>query len=200
MITDAIGNPESKTDNASEPNCIGIRNPIDNADRIGAIGSVPLAIDNADSASDADPRSDSATIPRQQTTFNEQHQEGYVSREPHQSATLGREPPQRCPVHADDPHPPPCNGCAEARRTHNAWQRANTEALKAEAAQLRIAGRTCSMCDGRWRYPPPELLAVNPDPPVVKCDHVTPTTLDHWHLSEDTPRDPSRPHRATTGP
>jgi hypothetical protein len=32
------------------------------------------------------------------------------------------EPPLRCPKHEHDPAPPPCGACADARRTHDAWQ------------------------------------------------------------------------------
>jgi hypothetical protein len=32
-----------------------------------------------------------------------------------------REPPGRCPDHLNDPRPPPCGACAEARKTHETW-------------------------------------------------------------------------------
>ena len=31
------------------------------------------------------------------------------------------EPPSRCPKHLDDPSPPPCGPCGEARRSHEKW-------------------------------------------------------------------------------
>lgn len=33
------------------------------------------------------------------------------------------EPPPRCPKHLDDPDPPDCGRCADARRAHDAWER-----------------------------------------------------------------------------
>lgn len=36
----------------------------------------------------------------------------------------GAEPPLRCPGHEHNPNPPPCGGCGDARRSHDAWQRA----------------------------------------------------------------------------
>lgn len=31
------------------------------------------------------------------------------------------QPPPRCPTHINDPTPPPCGACADARRQHDAW-------------------------------------------------------------------------------
>ena len=31
------------------------------------------------------------------------------------------QPPPRCPTHLDDPAPPPCGACADARRLHDTW-------------------------------------------------------------------------------
>lgn len=35
----------------------------------------------------------------------------------------GPEPPSKCPQHLNDPSPPPCGACADARRAHEAWER-----------------------------------------------------------------------------
>lgn len=37
--------------------------------------------------------------------------------------TPGPEPPQRCNDHVNDPWPPPCGACADARHQHERWQR-----------------------------------------------------------------------------
>jgi hypothetical protein len=37
------------------------------------------------------------------------------------------EPPRRCPRHVDDPEPPNCGACADARRTHERWAWAEAE-------------------------------------------------------------------------
>jgi hypothetical protein len=65
------------------------------------------------------------------------------------------EPPTRCPKHRDDDNPPPCGGCAEARRTREAWQaertavakRAHTTALERQAQARAIAVAGCDLCD-----------------------------------------------------
>ncbi len=36
-------------------------------------------------------------------------------------------PPDRCPKHRNDPHPPPCGNCADARRAAETWDDAETE-------------------------------------------------------------------------
>lgn len=33
------------------------------------------------------------------------------------------EPPRRCPEHADNPTPPPCGPCADARKHHEQWEK-----------------------------------------------------------------------------
>lgn len=38
------------------------------------------------------------------------------------------QPPQKCPKHEHHPSPPPCGDCADARKTHDAWERARAEA------------------------------------------------------------------------
>ncbi|QIS16602.1 hypothetical protein [Nocardia arthritidis] len=95
-------------------------------------------------------------------------------------------PDRRCAVHRTHPAPPPCGRCAEARRARERWELLHGNEIRAEAAQRRDAIRSCPMCDDAgWRHPPVELLAVNPDPPVLRCDHTAETTLDHWHSIEE---------------
>lgn len=102
------------------------------------------------------------------------------------SARSAEAPARRCPLHREHPAPPPCGACAEARRARERWDALHSSDIRAEAVQRREAARRCAMCDDAgWRHPPAELLAVNPDPPVLRCDHRTPTTLDHWHSPEE---------------
>ncbi|MFC9440596.1 hypothetical protein [Nocardia sp. NPDC057030] len=94
-------------------------------------------------------------------------------------------PDRQCAVHRTHPAPPPCGACGDARRARQRWDAAHGDDLRADAAQRRAAARHCVMCDDAgWRHPPAELLAVNPDPPVLRCDHHTVTSLDHWHSTE----------------
>lgn len=41
--------------------------------------------------------------------------------EPPAAAVPTSEPPQQCPKHLNDPDPPPCHGCRDARRDHETW-------------------------------------------------------------------------------
>lgn len=43
-------------------------------------------------------------------------------RAPESTVTLA--PPLKCAKHEHDPSPPPCGGCADARKAHEAWQQA----------------------------------------------------------------------------
>ncbi|MFR9750481.1 hypothetical protein ACL02S_05535 [Nocardia sp. 004] len=95
-------------------------------------------------------------------------------------------PERRCSLHRAHPAPPPCGACAEARRARERWDAKHGAERHAEAINRREAARRCAMCDDAgWRHAPTELLAVNPDPPVLRCDHTTPTTLDHWHSTAE---------------
>ncbi|MFI9506983.1 hypothetical protein [Nocardia sp. NPDC052566] len=102
-------------------------------------------------------------------------------------AAAAFEPPaRRCPQHRTHSAPPPCGACADARRHRERWDALHSSDIRADAVQRRDAARRCSMCDDAgWRHPPAELLAVNPDPPVLRCDHLTVTSLDHWHSTEE---------------
>lgn len=69
----------------------------------------------------------------------------------------------RCATHIGDPLPPPCGGCADARKTAEraSWARA-TERRQAAAAR-RTAIDSCDLCDdGGW------ILDVHP---VTRCTH-----------------------------
>jgi hypothetical protein len=43
-----------------------------------------------------------------------------TGRTPEPTVTLA--PPSKCAKHEHDPTPPPCGGCADARKAHEAWQ------------------------------------------------------------------------------
>jgi hypothetical protein len=76
-------------------------------------------------------------------------------------ATPPHPPPQRCPQHVDDPNPPPCGACADARKAHDRWQadqqradqaRRSAEArARAQATAQAIAA--CQLCDTHGRLP-----------------------------------------------
>lgn len=75
-------------------------------------------------------------------------------------------PAERCPKHADDPEPPPCGQCADARRAAETWDIAHAKAV-------RGAVRACTLCDGdgwRWINPARRSLGVRSGPDA-RCDH-----------------------------
>ena len=68
------------------------------------------------------------------------------------------EPPSKCFAHRDDPNPPKCGACADARRAHDAWDAERAEHERADAlaryAEARRAGEdraraiaACGLCD-----------------------------------------------------
>lgn len=65
------------------------------------------------------------------------------------------DPPTRCPKHRDDDDPPPCGGCADARRAREAWQseqdraahRARLTDLERQAQVRALAVAECDLCD-----------------------------------------------------
>lgn len=86
----------------------------------------------------------------------------------------GPEPPSKCPTHHDDPDPPPCGACADARRDHERWQHdqqladqaRRSAAARSRAAAARAAIDSCRLCDdrgylpgGRWCLHDPSRLA-----------------------------------------
>lgn len=59
------------------------------------------------------------------------------------------EPPRQCPQHVDNPHPPPCGPCADARRTHQRWQAERNTRLATAAKCRRHRGQlahNCALC------------------------------------------------------
>lgn len=73
-------------------------------------------------------------------------------------------PSTKCAAHEHTPNPPRCGPCADARRTHDAWERANAEQAAEHAAEAReraeaaradaaFARQTeidaCHLCDDR---------------------------------------------------
>jgi hypothetical protein len=60
------------------------------------------------------------------------------------------EPPPRCPKHLDDPAPPPCGPCGDARRAHERWERDNAARLAAAPRCRRHRGELAHNC-GRCR-------------------------------------------------
>jgi hypothetical protein len=57
-----------------------------------------------------------------------------------------REPPLRCPKHLDDPEPPPCGPCADARRAHGRWERDNAARIAAAPRCRRHRGQLADNC------------------------------------------------------
>lgn len=66
-------------------------------------------------------------------------------------------PPGRCPDHLDDPSPPPCGPCADARRERETWERGRaTQAGAHQSGRARTAAEAaraaidaCPQCDHR---------------------------------------------------
>lgn len=59
------------------------------------------------------------------------------------------EPPRQCPEHLDNPNPPPCGPCADARRTHDRWEtdRANRIAYAPKCRKHRgQLADNCALC------------------------------------------------------
>jgi hypothetical protein len=76
------------------------------------------------------------------------------------------EPPSpRCPQHVDNPSPPPCGRCKEARIARERWD--TDEAQRAKEAML--ATRKCGLCDtDGYRLTPGTRIPLSP---YEKCDH-----------------------------
>lgn len=64
-------------------------------------------------------------------------------------------PPRHCPEHEDQPDPPPCGACADARRHREKWDREQAAVAAAEqsrrareqAETARLAIAACRLCD-----------------------------------------------------
>lgn len=72
------------------------------------------------------------------------------------------EPPQRCPSHPSGTEKP-CGACADARRTHDAWQAARRENELIDRRRIREARDACGLCDENGMRPARHGLA--------RCDH-----------------------------
>lgn len=76
-------------------------------------------------------------------------------------------PPRKCPQHINDPHPPSCPLCADARHNNDAWK---TQQQKQERDQLEVRRRqreianNCPTCHGT------NVIDIG-DNEVRKCDH-----------------------------
>jgi hypothetical protein len=73
----------------------------------------------------------------------------------------GPGPPRNCSKHEDDPDPPPCGACADARRRWVAWDVAHRQAeatrrsaeAHAQAEVRALAISQCGLCDGQGYLP-----------------------------------------------
>jgi hypothetical protein len=95
-------------------------------------------------------------------------------------AESGVRPPAQCLEHLDNPNPPNCGQCKDARRRAEAFdadrarrlQSAGTakrEGIAACAERRAASGRPRLCDDAGWRVVPPELEPL--DPPAAWCDH-----------------------------
>lgn len=133
----------------TNPNQVPVTNRITNGNTNG-IGNPGTSPDYQ-----SDYQSNSVPIP---SNSNKQHatsnKGGYVSTEGHQRDP-NEPPPSKCPQHADDPNPPNCHACGDARRNRQAWDR-----NQADEAKLAISTRArqraellaeaideCNICD-----------------------------------------------------
>jgi hypothetical protein len=64
-------------------------------------------------------------------------------------AAVAEPPPQTCPKHRDDPDPPPCGACADARRARGRWDLADADRRRTAAKCRKHRGQpadTCGLC------------------------------------------------------
>lgn len=123
-------------------------------------------VDNVRSVSHADTLNVSARRPLYQTRPDQ-------TRTHLSLLTLGGEvalvdahdpPPSRCPAHIDDPAPPPCRACGDARRTHDAWTAQSDSRKRELAAQRRSLIDACTLCDDQGM--------VDLGNGAARCDHL----------------------------
>ncbi|MGX6513274.1 hypothetical protein [Rhodococcus sp. SJ-2] len=85
-----------------------------------------------------------------------QQQEGYVEEVAHVSNVgASEEPPSKCPRHINEPNPPACRACGDARLAHDTWvadrsresARARSDEAWQRAEDRRRAIAECSLCD-----------------------------------------------------
>lgn len=93
---------------------------------------------------------------------------GYVTGERHQAAepdSNGPRPPDRCPKHTRCADPPSCGPCGDARRSAEAWDRAQLQAAKAHQQAFLDEIAACPDCDEHgW-----VVVADEGNPEVVRC-------------------------------
>lgn len=70
----------------------------------------------------------------------------------------------RCPRHIDDPDPPPCGACADARRANDTAKQTQDSHHASQRAANRAAIDDCSLCDDRG------LIDTDGDE-VTRCTH-----------------------------
>lgn len=70
----------------------------------------------------------------------------------------------RCPRHIDDPDPPPCGACADARRANDTAKQIQDSERASQRAANRAAIDDCSLCDDRG------LIETEGDE-VTRCTH-----------------------------
>lgn len=76
--------------------------------------------------------------------------------------TRDTRPSSNCPKHEDNPNPPPCRACGDARVAAAAWE-------AEQQAETRTAIRRCQMCDGEgFRWDP---AGRHRGPTRDRCDH-----------------------------
>jgi hypothetical protein len=86
--------------------------------------------------------------------------------------------PPRCFKHRDDPNPPACGQCAEARKRHEFVEAEHVVAERREKANRRIAIDSCEWCDDNGiRHEPAEVRDF--DLPAIRCTH-EPMAVDEW--------------------
>ncbi|MBY4381856.1 hypothetical protein HQO24_10400 [Rhodococcus fascians] len=125
----------------------GITNPHPVANRVESRIGAQAEIGNADRSI---PYHQPSTLSLQPSSRG-----GYVSTEGHQSAEPSSPPPPRCSAHADNPNPPNCRDCGEARKSLAVWQsaklRRESVAQSREAREMaelrKLAADECDLCD-----------------------------------------------------
>lgn len=55
-------------------------------------------------------------------------------------------PPIRCPTHTNDPNPPPCGPCADARKARNRWEVERGQADRQAAKCIKHRGQLAHNC------------------------------------------------------
>lgn len=74
-------------------------------------------------------------------------------------------PSPRCQQHVDNPAPPPCGRCKDARVARERW---DTDEAK-RAKETMLTARRCGLCDADgWRLSPGSRIPVSP---YERCDH-----------------------------